>query len=319
MSAVTDKPVDEVESKVSGRVLNKASYLGRSPQDTPAGWHNYTLLTLAVLISAWPIYWMGIVSSRTEDAITQFGIPKLTPGDRFMFNFNIVMGIEDPPPGQGYPSYDSVMFLRSMINSVIVVLVVVIGQLFFCSLAGFAFAKLRFVGRDTMFLLVVLTLTIPAQLGIVGAYLMWDALNGIGTYFPVIVPALVTAFGVFYMRQFIEDSIPDELIESARVDGASTFRIYWNIILPVIRPAMGVLGLITIIGTWNEYFWSLVAVGNSKAQTIGPALHNLRTGNTPKYSIILTGAFLATLPLIILLAAAGRQIVRGIMEGAVKT
>jgi cellobiose transport system permease protein len=279
---------------------NKASFLGRSPQDTPAGWYNYALLTVAVFISAWPIYWMGIVSTLGEDAITQFGIPKVIPGDRFMFNYNLVMG---NTTAVGYPSYTSVHFFHSMVNSTIVVIVVAAGQLFFCSLAGFAFAKL----------------TIPAQLGIVGGYLIWEAIGGIGTLFAVTVPALVSAFGVFYMRQFIEDSIPDEIIESARVDGASTFRVYWNIVLPVVRPALGVLGLIVIIGSWNEYIWALISVNGSDAQTIGPALHNLRAGNTLKYSIILTGSFLATLPLIILLALTGKQIVAGIMEGAVKT
>src|SRR5690606_10285860 len=99
----------------------------------------------------------------------------------------------------------------------------------------------------------------------------------------------------------------------------STIRVYWNIVIPIVRPALGVLGLITAVGAWNEYIWALVAVGNSDWQTIGPALHNLRAGSTPKTGIILTGAFLASLPLLVLLAVAGRQIVRGIMEGAVKT
>jgi cellobiose transport system permease protein len=312
MSATT---VDQVSEDVRGP-RNKASYLGRSPQDTPAGWINYILLTIGVFVSAWPIYWMGIMSTSTESAITHFGVPKVTPGSEFMFNLGVVMDWTHPT---NYPSYTSVHFKQSLINSAIVVVIVTTGQLFFCSLAGFAFAKLKFVGRDPLFLFVVLTLTIPAQLGIVGAYLIWESIGGIGTLFAVTVPALVSAFGVFYMRQFIEDSIPDEIIESARVDGASNFRVYWNIVVPVVRPAMGVLGLITVIGVWNEYIWALVAVGGSDAQTIGPALHNLRAGTTPKYSIIITGSFLATIPLILLLVVAGKQIVRGIMEGAVKT
>ena len=315
MTTTASDELEQIEGEDRPQ-LNKASYLGRSPQDTPAGWINYVLLSLAVMISAWPIYWMGIASSLGEDSVNRFGFPRLVPGDRFMFNVDLVMG-GDPPIG--YPPYTSVQFLRSMMNSVIVVIVVTAGQLFFCSLAGFAFAKLKFAGRDPLFVFVVLTLTIPAQLGIVGSYLIWDAIGGIDTLFAVIIPALVTAFGVFYMRQFIEDSIPDEIIESARVDGASTFRVYWSIVLPVVRPALGVLGLITVIGVWNEYIWALVAVGGSDAQTIGPALHNLRAGNVVKYSIILTGSFLATLPLVILLILTGRQIVAGIMEGAVKT
>ncbi len=313
--STTTAEVDQLSEEVRGP-RNKAAYLGRSPQDTPAGWVNYILLTFGVFISAWPIYWMGIMSTSTESAITHFGFPTVVPGHEFMFNLRVVMDWSHPV---NYPSYTSVMFKQSLINSTIVVLVVTAGQLFFCSLAGFAFAKLKFVGRDPLFLLVVLTLTIPAQLGIVGSFLIWQAIGGIGTLFAVTVPSLVSAFGVFYMRQFIEDSIPDEIIESARVDGASNFRVYWNIIVPVIRPAMGVLGLLTVVGVWNEYIWALVAVGGSKAQTIGPALHNLRSGTTPKYSIIITGSFLATIPLILLLVVAGKQIVRGIMEGAVKT
>ena len=306
------------ERKVS---RNKAALLGRSPADTPAGWLNYILLGFIVFVSMWPVYWTGVMWTSTEDRVNKAGVPQLFPEaeawTNLRFNTEVIMGWIDPP--QGYPAYDSVNFLNSLWNSTQVVFWVTLGTLFFCSLAGFAFAKLKFKGRDPLFVFVVLTLTIPAQLGIVGAYQIHERLGWIGTLYAVTIPALVTAFGVFYMRQFIEDAIPDELIESARVDGASTFRVYWNIVLPVIRPAMGVLGLITIIGVWNEYIWSLVAVGNSDAQTIGPALHNLRAGNTPKNSIILSGSFLATVPLIILLVVAGRQIVRGIMEGAVKT
>ncbi|GIG53506.1 carbohydrate ABC transporter permease [Demequina activiva] len=293
----------------------KAALLGRSPQDTPAGWFNYLLLSIVLFLGAWPIYWAGIMSTWKDDKIYQAGAPQVTPGPFFKFNWDIMtVNIREP----GYPPYDNVRFVQSFVNSLIVVAVVVAATLFFCSLAGFAFAKLRFRGRDPLFYFVVLTLTIPAQLGIVGAYQIMDTLGWVDTLLAVTVPALVSAFGVFYMRQFIEDAIPDEIIESARVDGASTFRVFWEIVVPTVRPALGVLGLITAVNAWNEYQWALIAVGGSDAQTIGPALHNLRVGNTPKNSIVLTGSFLASLPLIVLLAVAGRQIVRGIMEGAVK-
>ena len=311
MSTVTadDKaPVDEAPQ------ANKATLLGRSPQDTPAGWVNYILLSVVLFIGFWPVYWAGIISTHKEDAVYVDGFPTWLPGGYFSFNWAIINGAAEP----GYPSYDSVNFMRSFLNSLLVVGIVVAGTLFFCSIAGFAFAKLRFKGRDPLFYFVVLTLTIPAQLGIVGSYQIMDTIGWINTIFAVTVPALVSAFGVFYMRQFIEDSIPDEIIESARVDGASTFRVFTNIVVPALRPALGVLGLIAAVGAWNEYIWALVAVGGSSWQTIGPALHNLRAGSTPKYSIILTGSFIATIPLIALLFVAGRQIVRGIMDAAVK-
>ena len=311
MSTVTadnEAPVDEAPQ------ANKATLLGRSPQDTPAGWVNYILLSIVLFIGFWPVYWAGIISTWKEDKVYVDGFPTWKPGPYFSFNWNIINGAEVP----GYPSYDSVNFMRSFVNSLLVVGIVVAGTLFFCSIAGFAFAKLRFKGRDPLFYFVVITLTIPAQLGIVGSYQIMETLGWIDTLFAVTVPALVSAFGVFYMRQFIEDSIPDEIIESARVDGASTFRVFTSIVLPALRPALGVLGLIAAVGAWNEYIWALVAVGGSSWQTIGPALHNLRAGSTPKYSIILTGSFIATIPLIALLFVAGRQIVRGIMDAAVK-
>jgi cellobiose transport system permease protein len=317
MTATIEAPQQDPQ-KVTKKRQTEA-LLGRSPQDTGAGWFNYILLSLVIAVGIWPIYWAGVISTwQGEDKIYTDGVPQLLPdftGEGFKFNWQVITEQINPP---GYPAYASVDFINSFRNSVIVVAIVVAATLFFCSIAGFAFAKLRFRGRDPLFYFVVLTLTIPAQLGIVGAYQIMDRLGWVDTLFAVTVPALVSAFGVFYMRQFIEDAIPDELIESARVDGASTFRVYWSLVLPIVRPALGVLGLITAVGAWNEYIWALVAVGNSDAQTIGPALHNLRAGSTPKTAIIMTGAFLASLPLLILLAVAGRQIVRGIMEGAVK-
>ena len=313
-----EAPAPGGPTKPSKRRSSEA-LLGRSPQDTGAGFFNYLLLAFVIFIGIWPIYWAGVISTwQGEDKVYSDGVPQLLPdfsGNGLRFNWQVITEQIHP---DGYPAYASVDFIASFKNSVIVVAIVVAATLFFCSLAGFAFAKLRFRGRDPLFYFVVLTLTIPAQLGIVGGYQIMARLGWVDTLFAVTVPALVSAFGVFYMRQFIEDAIPDELIESARVDGASTLRVYWSIVIPIIRPAIGVLGLITAVGAWNEYIWALVVVGNSDAQTIGPALHNLRAGSTPKIGIILTGAFLATLPLIVLLAVAGRQIVRGIMEGAVK-
>jgi len=310
-------PAPELQAPEREIQKRDAALLGRSPQDTPAGWVNYILMSMIILIGIWPVYWAGIISTWKEDKVYTTGFPQVTPGPYFSFNWQVITDQIKPPP-QGYPSYDSANFVRSFINSLIVVAIVVVATLLFCSIAGFAFAKLRFKGRDPLFYFVVITLTIPAQLGIVGAYQIMDKLGWIGTLYAITVPSLVSAFGVFYMRQFIEDAIPDELIESARVDGASTVRVFGSIVMPTLRPALGVLGLITAVGVWNEYIWALVAVGGTPWQTIGPALHNLRAGSTPKQSIILTGSFIATVPLILLLFVAGRQIVRGIMEGAVK-
>lgn len=296
-------------------VRRKAALLGRSPQDTAASPWNYVFLVVAILASAFPIYWMFVVATGTDADLSRPAYMGLVPGDNFMHNVGVVLG---NVAEQGR-SYDNARFADSFVNSVLVTVIVTASLLFFCSLAGFAFAKLRFKGRDALMVIVVLTLTIPNQLGIVALYIIISKLGWQGQLISVIVPGLVSAFGVFYMRQFIEDSIPDELIESARVDGASTFRVYWNIVIPIIRPALGVLGLLTAVGTWNEFQWALIALGSgSPNKTIGVALSDLASGNYVKYRIVLAGSFLATVPLILLLFVAGKQIVRGIMEGAVK-
>jgi cellobiose transport system permease protein len=135
----------------------------------------------------------------------------------------------------------------------------------------------------------------------------------------VIVPGLVTAFGVFYMRQYAEEAVPDELIESGRVDGASTFRVYRSIALPALRPALGVLGMLTFVSTWNDFQWPLITLGGGEHPTVQVALSNLASGQFVVYSRVLAGAFLATLPLLVIFFLAGKQLVAGIMEGAVKS
>ena len=172
----------------------------------------------------------------------------------------------------------------------------------------------------TFFLAIVLaTLAMPPQLGIVPLYILMNKLGWTGQLTSVIFPGLVTAFGVFYMRQYIADAVPDELIESGRVDGASTIRIYWNIVVPAARPAFGVLGLLTFLATWNDFQWPLITLSGGDHPTVQVALSTLASGTLVNYSHLLAGALLATLPLLILFVIAGKQIVSGIMEGAVKS
>ncbi|TDC78010.1 carbohydrate ABC transporter permease [Micromonospora sp. KC606] len=280
--------------------------LGRAPQDTPAGIGTYLLLAVTMLFAAFPLYWMFVISTSNDEALAKLP-PAVVPGDRFMTNVDEVFSLQD------------VYFAASLVNSLIVSLVVTASVLFFCSLAGFAFAKLRFAGRNALMVFVVLTLTVPNQLGIVALYIVMGKLGWNGTLLAVIAPGLVTAFGVFYMRQFIVNSVPDELVESARVDGASTMRVYWNIVLPAIRPALAVLGLLTFVATWNDFQWPLITLSGTDYPTSMVAISDLASGNYVIYRRVLAGAFIATVPLLIMLFIGGRQIVRGIMDGAVKS
>jgi cellobiose transport system permease protein len=282
---------------------------GRRRGGPPAGrarWYTYAILIITLVIFAFPLYWMFIVASGTDATLASIP-PKITPGNHLRENIANVF------------SADGVYFTRSLANSAIVATVVSVAVMFFCSLAGFAFAKLRFRGRSVLFVGVLATLAVPPQLGIVPLYILMNKLGWTGELASVIFPGLVTAFGVFYMRQHISEAIPDELIEAARIDGASTLRIYASVIVPVIRPAFGVLGLLTFLAAWNDFQWPLVVLSGSEHPTVQVALSALASGTLVVYSHLLAGALLATLPLLVLFVLAGRQIVSGIMEGAVKS
>ncbi|KAB1151130.1 carbohydrate ABC transporter permease [Micromonospora sp. DT46] len=284
--------------------------MGRAPQHMPGTVWTYLFLSVVIAFSAFPLYWMFVIATNTDEALAQIP-PQVLPGGQLVTNLREVFSMQD------------VFFLQSLGNSVIVSSVVTASVLFFCALAGFAFAKLRFKGRNALMVMVVLTMTVPNQLGVVALYILMGRMPGEGgwngTLLAVIVPGLVTAFGVFYMRQFILDAVPDELVEAARMDGASTMRIFWSVVVPAVRPAMAVLGLLTFVATWNEFQWPLITLGGTDYPTSMVALSDLASGNYVLYRRVLAGALVATLPLLVMLFIGGRQIVRGIMEGAVKS
>lgn len=205
----------------------------------------------------------------------------------------------------------------AIVNSTIVSGVVALGTIFFCTLAGFAFAKLRFRGREALFAITIGTLMIPPTLGVVPLYQVMSELELTGRLPSVILPSLVTAFGVFFMRQYLVQTLPDEILEAARVDGASTTRTFWRIVLPIARPGMAVLGMLTFMAAWNDFFWPLIAL-TSRNPTVQVALNNLGQGYVPDQAVIMAGTLVGTLPVIVVFALLGRQIVSGIMAGAVK-
>ncbi len=282
------------------------TFVNRAPQDTRGNWKTYLGLFVVMIFSAFPVYWMFVIATSTDAAVSQIP-PSVIPGSQLLANLNEVFTMQE------------VYFTASLINSLIVSSVITASTLFFCSLAGFAFAKMRFRGRNALMVVVILTLTVPNQLGVVALYILMGKLGWNGTLLAVIAPGLVSAFGVFYMRQFIAHAVPDELVESARIDGAMTMRVYWSIVLPAIRPALAVLGLLTFVMAWNDFQWPLITLNGTDFPTSMVALSDLASGNYVIYRRVLAGAFAATVPLIVLLLIGGRQIVRGIMEGAVKT
>jgi cellobiose transport system permease protein len=266
-----------------------------------------TMVTLiaATILSFFPLYWMIVIASRTNDAIGDVP-PPMTPGGRFVENAERVLSNQDAA------------FLTGLMNSLIVATVVTVSTVFFSSLAGFAFAKLRFRGKNAMLLFILATMMVPVQLGIIPLYMMMADFGWQNELKAVIVPFLVSAWGVFMMRQYASQSVPDELIEAARVDGCSTWRIYFNVVLPALRPAAAVLGLFIFMQTWNDFLWPLTVLQDPGNPTVQISLRTLNSAYYSDYSQIFAGTTLATLPLAIVFILFGRQIISGIMEGAVK-
>ncbi|MEU0152424.1 carbohydrate ABC transporter permease [Micromonospora fulviviridis] len=271
----------------------------------PAGRLTYLALGVTALMSVFPIYWMFVVASRTSDAMGQVP-PPLTPGGNLGANIARLFANTDA------------YFLTGLINSAIVAGTVTVSVVFFSTLAGFAFAKLRFRGRNALLLVIVATMMVPTQLGVIPLYLLMTKLNWNDRLPAVIVPALVTGFGVFMMRQYAGQAVSTELIEAARMDGCNTARIYWNVVLPALRPAAAVLGLLTFMTTWNDFLWPYAVLNDPENPTVQLSLRALSDGYYQDMSQVFTGTAIATLPLLLVFVVFGRQIIGGIMEGAVK-
>ncbi|SFB44492.1 cellobiose transport system permease protein [Amycolatopsis marina] len=276
---------------------------GRRRTGDRGRWPTYVLLLTVVLMSVFPLYWSVVVSSRDQSAVGRYP-PPLVPGGSLWDNLAT--------------AFEQGNFGTALINSVIVAGSITVAVVFTSTFAGFAFAKLAFRGRNILFGLVVGTMLVPTQLSIIPLYIMvtqwfgWsNDLRG------VIVPALVSAFGVFFMRQYLTSALPAELLEAGRMDGASTLRIYWNVVLPVARPGAAVLGLLTFITYWNDLFWPLILL-NTQNPTVQVAIANTASGIEVDYSLVLAGTVIATFPMLLVFLLLGRQIIGGIMQGAVK-
>ena len=260
---------------------------------------------MIVALSVFPFYWMFVVASNTNAEISK-SPPSLIPGGRFLIVARKVL------------SAQGVYFNSALLNTFIVGLSIAIAQVIFSAIAGFAFAKLDFKGRKGLILFVIGTMMLPSQLGIIPLFMLVKNLHMIDTLYGLIVPALITAFGVFWMRQIIDAQIPNELLEAASIDGASVPRIFFRIVLPIVRQSGFVLGLFAFLAAWNDYLWPTIVLQSPKHFTLQVALTQLKPMYGLDYGLQMGGAFLATAPLLILFIFVGRKLVTGVMDGAVK-
>ncbi|HET7067662.1 MAG TPA: carbohydrate ABC transporter permease [Nocardioides sp.] len=266
------------------------------------GWVSYTLVGLVTLVSVFPLYYTIVMASHTNAEMAS-GTPPVLP--TLSIVDNVKKALDLAPLNQG------------LINSLIVSGAITVGTVTLCTLAGFAFAKLRFRGSAVLLAICVATMMVPLQMGVIPLYMMMARLGLAGHLQAVILPSLCTAFGVFFMRQYIAGAVPDELIEAAYMDGAGPFRVLVSIVVPAARPAMAVLAMLTFLTAWNDFFWPIIVL-STQNPTVQVSFQSLATGYAPQQSIIMAGTLYGTVPVLVVFALLGRQIVGGIMQGAVK-
>ncbi|MFN3867048.1 MAG: carbohydrate ABC transporter permease [Demequina sp.] len=267
-------------------------------------WYVYAALGAVIIASLFPFYWSLLIGSGDSTTVRDPNMSWIPGGNLF-------------DNAQSVISNPAVNFWKALGNSIIVSTTVAITTVVLSTLAGFAFSRLRFKGNSVLYVAVIATMAVPVQLGIVPLYILMAEFGWTGNLGAVIVPALVSAFGVFWMTQFLQQSLPYELIEAARVDGCNMIRTFWHVAVPAARPAAAMLFLFTFVASWNNFLWPLIILDQSNP-TLPLALSMLQANYFVDYSLVLTGVLLATVPLLMLFVFTGRQLVAGIMQGALK-
>ena len=229
-----------------------------------------------------------------------------------------------PPLLPSRPTFDNYRELfghagmgRYLLNSVIVAVLVTLTSVLLNVAAGYGFAKLRFAGRDRIFKLMLGALVIPSQVAIIPLFLLLKQLGLVNNYGGVIVPAMAGIFGIFLVRQYAL-AIPDDLIEAARIDGASEFRIFGAIVIPVLKPIIVTLAVFTLLGTWNDFMWPLIVLTDQHLYTLPVALASLSREHVQDSELMMAGSVLTTLPVLAVFVALQRHYMQGLMMGSIK-
>lgn len=262
----------------------------------------YLTLIVGLVVSVLPFVWMLSTSFKSQGGIFAYP-PQWLPTDPTLDWYR-----------QLFKDVDFFLYFR---NSFIVASTVTILNLFFCSMAGYAFAKLRFAGRRRIFAFLMATLMIPGQITMIPVFLFLKQLGLLNTYWGLILPSSVGIFGIFLIRQFMY-TIPDDLIEASRIDGCSELRIYWSIILPLCKPVLATLGIFTFMGSWNDFLWPLIVMVGEDRYTLPVALANLNGQYATKFGLLMAGAVVVVIPVILIFILAQKYVIRGIATTGLK-
>ncbi|HEU5109601.1 MAG TPA: carbohydrate ABC transporter permease [Micromonosporaceae bacterium] len=287
------------------QLAERAPQAPRAPRsrDRAARVALYAVLTLCAVVVVGPYVALGISSVKPEAEIRR--IPPTWWPERFTLEHFREL-------------FTRLDFPQFFANSVVVAVAVTLGNLVFCSALGYALAKLRFPGRRLLFAVVLGMLMVPGMVLFVPQFVLVSNMGLTNTYAGLILPYLVGPFGVFLMRQYLL-SIPDDLIEAARVDGAGEFRIFWRVVLPLCRPALATLGILTFLASWNNFLWPLVVATTEDKYTLPVALALYSIGqNRIDFGLLLAGSVVVVLPIVIVFLFLQRHFLRGIATTGLK-
>ncbi|MFJ1758575.1 carbohydrate ABC transporter permease [Kitasatospora sp. NPDC088134] len=286
--------------------MTPATPARRRTKGAPGSLRNSITLTwgLALALAAvlLPFYWLVVGATRSSAEIFD-SPPPLTPGGHLLDNLQSLQ--------------DTAQFGRVVLNSLGIAAVYTLCAGTVCTLAGYAFAKYRFRGRDLLFGVLMLGLVVPGQVTLVPLFKLMGELEWLNTYQAVILPNLALPFGIFLMRQSM-GTVPDELLDSGRVDGCGEFRLFVKVVLPPMRPALAALGIFLFLFQWNDFVWPLIVLRDSASLTVPVALASLKGVVNTDYGAILAGTAVAAIPMAVVFLALQRHFVSGLLAGAVK-
>ncbi len=271
--------------------------------DRLAPWAAYCVVGVGALIMLAPFYFMFVFATHSRTEIFSLP-PPMFFGDDFLNNLKILT--------------ERMPFWRNLGWSLYVAVLSTILTLLFCSLGGYAFSLFEFRYKNALFGLVMGTMLLPSFMNMIPTFMIMDVLGWIDQPRALYIPGAASAFGIFLMRQFVTSSIPKDLIEAARMDGCSELGIYWRIVLPLLKPALGTLGLITFIASWNNFIGPLIVMRSPEMYTLPLALRSLQSPVDTEWGALMTGSAIATIPLIVLFMLSSRQLISGLTAGAVK-
>jgi multiple sugar transport system permease protein len=266
-------------------------------------WVAYLLVGVGVLIMLAPFYFMFVFASHSRTEIFSLP-PPLFFGDDFMNNVNILT--------------QKLAFWRNLGWSFYVAIMSTLLTLLFCSMAGYAFAMFDFRFKNAWFALVVSTMLLPSFMNMIPTFMIMDLLGWIDQPRALYLPSAANAFGIFLMRQFVTSTVPKDIVEAARMDGCGEFSVYAKVVLPLLKPALGTLGLVTFISSWNNFIGPLIVMRSPDMYTLPLALRSLQSPVDTEWGALMAGSAIATIPLLFLFVIFSKQLISGLTAGAVK-